>query len=423
MKLAVASLAPPPASRRAAQIEAALGQVLQSGTESARVRLAAAPETPAEVLGILAADPSVTVRAAVSMNPATPPTADRVLAEDADGRVRLLLGRKLAALAPDLASDDLDRAGQQALGTLMHLVEDAQLRVRAAIADVVKEMPQAPRELILRLARDTAMPVSEPILRLSPLLSDADLLAILAAPPHAAATTAIARRANLSEPVCEQIARTADTAAIGAMLANPSATIREATLDALIAQASEHGEWHEPLVHRPTLSATAVHALTRIVTTRLLQVLADRADLDPGTAADLKRRVAARLDPTPPPAEADAEHALRQAQALHHEGGLNEAALMRAVEAGDATYVSALLAVAARVSQAAVNRAAGLRNGKGLVSLIWQAGFTMRCAAGVQSLLGRIPPSQLLTPSPSGGFPLAPDDMRWQLDFLARISH
>ena len=66
---------------------------------------------------------------------------------------------------------------------LAELVEDEAVRVRAAIADVVKDMPQAPRELILRLAHDSAVPVSEPVIRLSPLLTTEDLLALLARRP------------------------------------------------------------------------------------------------------------------------------------------------------------------------------------------------------------------------------------------------
>ena len=40
-------------------------------------------------------------------------------------------------------------------------------------------MPDAPRDLILRLARDAAMEVAEPVIRFSPLLTEDDLLALI----------------------------------------------------------------------------------------------------------------------------------------------------------------------------------------------------------------------------------------------------
>jgi hypothetical protein len=125
---------------------------------------------------------------------APPPDVDRVLATDADERVRVLLARKLAALSGTLLEPDRERLSRQARVMLAHLVEDEAERVRAAIADVVKQMPNAPRELILRLARDTAVTVSDPVIRLSPLLTAEDLLALLAAAPSPTIALSVARR-------------------------------------------------------------------------------------------------------------------------------------------------------------------------------------------------------------------------------------
>ena len=45
--------------------------------------------------------------------------------------------------------------------------------------------------------------------------------------------------------------------AIGALLANHTAQIREAALDALAAQSEEQTAWQEPLVRRPHLPPRA----------------------------------------------------------------------------------------------------------------------------------------------------------------------
>ena len=365
------------------------------------------------------------MRAAVALNTAAPAEADRILAADHDERVRALLARRLANLLPALHTAARERLQQHVLLVLASLVEDEAVRVRAAIADVVKDMPQAPRALILRLARDSAVPVSEPVIRLSPLLTTEDLLALLAAAPHGATATAVAGRAGLNETLSDAVAASADSGAIAALLANHSAAIREATLDMLVAGAAAQTGWHAPLVRRPRLSTAAARALSDYVATRLLDELTRRADLSPALAAELKRRLEARLRQTAPPQPARApgiEDSMADTQALAAREQPDESALLGAIRRGEATLATALLAAAADVPVAAVERAAMLRSAKALVSLVWRAGFSMRVAGPVQTLLARTPPAVVLRGGPGGTFPLAIDEMRWQIEFLLRLA-
>jgi len=392
--------------------------------EAGRIRLGAQTDTPPAVLRGLASDPSVTVRAAVAMNSAAPAQVDEILARDADERVRALLAQKLAALLPGLPGTEAGAIEQRAYATLASLVTDEAVRVRAAIADVVRDLPDAPRDLILTLARDAAVPVSDPVIRLSPLLTPEDLLALIADPPNPATTVSVARRPGLNAEVADAIADGAHAAAIAALLSNRSAAIREATLDSLITRAAEHAEWHEPLVHRPTLPARAARALTDIVATHLLQTLARREDLDPTVLRTIGQRLdrsiaAGRVSPLSAPDMAD-EQATAAATALAASGGISEDTLLGAVQRGEARFAAALLATAAGVSLAVVDRAASLRSAKGLVSLAWKAGFGMRVAVPLQSLLARLPPAAVLPAAPGEIFPLASEEMRWQVDFLSR---
>ncbi len=393
--------------------------------EAAQVRQGASPTTSPEELAALASHASIMVRTALALNPAAPPRAIARLAGDADERVRAVLARKLAALAPDLSRPDQDRLQRQTYDALATLVSDEAVRVRAAIADVVKDMPDAPRALILDLARDCAVSVSEPVIRFSPILTDEDLLALLEAPPSAATVLAVARRPDLTEPLADAIAAGNDGAAIREMLANGSAQIREATLDALIVRAVDHVEWHEPLVRRPVLPARSARALAEIIATDLLEMLVSRADLGAQTATALRERLAARLGAeqahTSPFSDLSTEQALQEAHRLARAGYLNEAALFEALRTGRPRLASAMLAVAAVMPISVVDRAASLRSAKGLVSLVWSAGFSMGAAAVMQGAIGNLPPSALLAANPDGSFPLAVEEMRWQLGFLRRI--
>jgi len=391
------------------------------GTESARVRLGSNAGTPAELLSQLTRDPAVTVRAAVAMNPACPPHVDQATSRDSDERVRALLARKLALLVPSLSGDQQAQACRQVLATLNLLAEDAAMRVRAVIADCIKAMPDAPHDLILKLAQDAAPPVSEPIIRLSPLLTDADLLALLAMPSHPAAATSVASRPRLSAAVADAVAAQADSTAIRALLSNHSAAIREATLDTLIEQAEPHSDWHDPLVRRPVLTASAILALSGFVATQLVEALAQRANLDPAVAAELRRRVAARLELsiTATPGMTDNE-VIAYARQLDATGTLHEAVLIDAARIGDRRRVAAVLAVASGLPLAVVDRATSMRNAKGLISLTWKAGFTMRAAVVAQATLLELGPSGVMVAGPGWTFPLSIDEMQWHLEVLAQ---
>lgn len=399
----------------------------EAADEARRVRLGINTATPVDVLVGLASDPSVQVRAALALNPSAPPVTFGLLARDADSRVRALLAQRLAGLAPNLDAAAQTHLHQHAVAALAHLIEDEAIRVRAAIADAVKEMPQAPRELVLRLARDTAIEVSDPVIRLSPLLTQADLLGLLAGIESPTVALSVARRPHLTVAVSDAIAQTSDAEAIRALLSNQSAQIREATLDQLIAEAADHVAWHEPLVHRPDLSPRAARALSQIVADTLLAELAERADLEPEMARELRDRLSTRLARTPEAlpttaqsAEPSLSDALSQARTLAAAGQLTEAGMLAVTGRGEDRTAATMLAVAADVPYAVVEHAIQLRSAKGLTSLAWKAGFSMRTATALQGLLARLGPNALLAPGPGGTYPLTIEEMRWQIEFLAR---
>ncbi len=389
---------------------------MHPGSEAARVRRAARSDDP-DVLRALTRDPAATVRAAVALNPVFAPAADAELVTDTDERVRSLLATKMGRLLPGLSGPEQEAAQAHVHAMLRSLADDAATRVRAAIAEALTSAANAPHDVILKLAHDPAAIVSDPIVRFSPLLTDADLLGLLATPPHDDTAVAVATRVGLSAEVADTIARHADSAAVVALLSNRSATIQEATLDALVGRAGDHPEWHEPLVTRPSLSGRSIRALSLIVARHLLETLVNRVDIPEGLAAELRARVDEGLAEPPGVSEADVLDSVRQ---LNAAGRLNEASLVEAAAAGDARQAAAILAVAAGVGLGVVDRAIGLRSAKALVSLVHQAGFSMQAATTVQLALGHLSPGERLHPAADGGFPLSADEMVWQVELLGQ---
>ena len=378
------------------------GTGMASGDEATRVRLAARASTPACVLHQLAMDPSPTVRAAVAMNPSTAPDADHRLLADDDERVRILLGGKLATLLPGLARTGQEAALAHVRAVLAALADDVAVRVRTAMAHTLTAMPEAPREVLLRLARDPLHLVSDPVLRLCPLLTEQDLLALLATPPHDRVGHSIAARANLGAEIADHIAAHAHHDAVRVLLQNRSATIKEATLDALVGRAVDHPEWHGPLVQRPSLPAGAFRALLSMVADDLRGVLALHASLPPELAQALGRQLTGNDETAPHAAPAG--------------GASSGDDLAEAVAAGDLVGAVAALAAQADVPECWVDRAVSMRSSKGVTSLAWQAGLPPKAAQELVALFG-LP---LCPPGRDGGFPYTAKEMTWQVELLAR---
>lgn len=185
-----------------------------AGALPERLALASRPDAP---LLLLAADEAAPVRLAVAANPHAPALADAVLARDPVAAIRARLARKLAWHAAELAGMDWAR--------LRQLARDGSSQVRHAVADTLADLPGAPHDLVLALARDPEAGVAEPLIRLSGVLTEADLIALVEAPPGAESRQCVARRLHVPVRLAEAILRSGDAAAIRALSRNPTARL------------------------------------------------------------------------------------------------------------------------------------------------------------------------------------------------------
>jgi uncharacterized protein (DUF2336 family) len=253
------------------------------------------------------------------------------------------------------------------------------------------------------------------------MLTAEDLVALIMSAPPSATLTAVARRPRIDTSVSDAIVETSNIAAIGALLANHTAQIREATLDALAAQSEEQAEWQEPLLRRPHLPKRAARILSEIVTSHLLEVLAARSDLDPKLSKELQ----SSLGKARPPALASgmsvdmtAQAAMPHATGLREAGQLDESLILGTLRRNAVGAATAMLAVKADVPLHVIERACALRSAEAIVALAWKAGLSMGAAVVLQGMLGRLSPDLVLRPEEDGGFPLPIEELRWQLGFL-----
>ena len=98
-----------------------------------------------------------------------------------------------------------------------------------------------------------------------------------------------------------------------------------------------------------------------------------------------------------------------------------EPAFLDALRRGDHAAALALLSASALVPRDLVATTVALRNQRGLVSLAWKAGYSMRSAVLLQSQLAGIAPDALLRATADGGCPLGRSEMVWQIRMLSRM--
>ena len=405
-----------------------------------------------EILFYLAGDPSPEVRQAIASNRATPRRADLKLAEDADDAVRSRLASKIAGILPGLSSEEASKLGELTSKALDALARDEVPRVRQLVAEAIKDVANAPPEVIHRLARDAEIVVAGPVLEYSAVLTDNDLLEIVSEGPTKGALAAIARRDRLGDTVSDAVARTGDVEAVGVLLSNSSAQIREDTLDYIVDRAPSVEAWHGPLVNRPGLPASAALHIAEFVADSLLKTMVERGDFDAQTAIALRTEVRRRLDQRSqapdasvpartasdkPPERAggtpdndvvvwktvlsESDSALDAAMRLRQQGVLNALTVLDALTEGDKELVTAALAVMAEVPYGVAERIVAMQSAKGIVSLAWRAKIPERILSQLQTKLCHIAPDKILKPTKAGEYPMSEDEMAWQLEFFYQL--
>ena len=394
--------------------------------ENVRLELVARPDVKPEILYFLADDASSKVRTAIAENQRTPHHADIILAKDKDANVRERLADKISRLAPELSPDDKHKVKKMAYDTLETLAKDELTRVRQILAEALQDVAGAPAPVIRKLAFDTELVVAGPILENSPVLNDEDLMEIIERGSTTGRLSFISKRKDVTEGVSEAIVATADEYAVALLLANPSAQIRETTLDRVVDEAKDVISWHAPLVSRPQISGYAAKRLARFVAANLIRVLSIRSDLEPDVLEEVKKAVtnrieggesdlkdAIQLEDTETPLEV----AMGKVQKLKDKGDLNEARVRKMVSGGKKEEVIAALAIMNEVPAVAVQKAINAKNIKGVVSICWKAELSAKTAEQIQSVVVEIGDSEIMK-AESGKYAMSDSNMEWQFKFV-----
>lgn len=390
-------------------------RVLEGHQLAAKRELASREDAPPEALYYLACDDDPSVRGLVAANRSAPVQANELLSGDNDGEVRGELARKIARLMPDMPLTERTAIQDRIVELLERLATDELPRVRAIVAAEIAGCPTVPASLARRLARDAEIAVCGPVLEYSPLLSDEDLVEIIATSEAHGAAAAIARRAVVSQTVSDAVVSSRDEEAVHELLSNGGARIREETMERIITRAPGMKTWHRPLVMRPELSVRAMRRIATFVSRSLIEELRRTHDLDKETVDWLKARAQSRIEEGDEAPEPAPRENIREAYAA---GRLGDEMVMEAATTSQRASVVLALSLLSGIPVKGIEEVMAAQSGRGIAALCWRAGLSMRTALAIQTYVARVPKANLVLPREGIAYPMDEDEMRWHLQYF-----
>jgi uncharacterized protein (DUF2336 family) len=188
-----------------------------------------------------------------------------------------------AYLYSDLSPDDAAAAE----GAMLILLDDASPLVRRALADALAASPSAPPAVMLALAADQPQ-IAAPVLALSPLFVDADLVDAVAT-GDGEVQIAIASRAALPSPVAAAIAEVGSAEACLVLTENADAEIATFSVDRIVERFGHLAAIREALLARDDIAPATRLTLVAKVSETLVGFVAARRWLDVDHAQRIAR--------------------------------------------------------------------------------------------------------------------------------------
>lgn len=253
---------------------------------------------------------------------------------------------KLFSYVSERCDDDQVAQYDEALCLLAELVE---VEARAHVAKLLAPLQRAPGTVVVKLAND-AIEVARPLLEFSNVLSDDDLIDIIENKTEEH-RLAIAGRAEINERVGEAIVAHGEVGSVIKFVRNTNAEIGRATLEKLVARASQDAAIAEDLRNRAEIDWKSLRGEIDSVGDKVLESLGEvEGRFDPVTASKVNTVVYKRIRNQAGFNAQEWKLAYNQVRALADRKQLNDRALARFARFGYGHHAAAALALLLRVS-------------------------------------------------------------------------
>lgn len=268
----------------------------------------------------------------------------RVLNGDSNILERDQLFRNMAQLYSYVSDRCDDEQVAQYDEVLCQLAELVEVEARTHVAKLLAPLERAPGNVVAKLAND-AIEVASPLLEFSNVLSDDDLIDIVAnqSEDH---RVAIAGRTSVPERVGDAIVEHGGTPSVGRLVRNSQAEIGREALQKLVALASTDSTLATDLRGRPEIDWGTLRGQIDAAGQKVLDSLGARSrPLDPVTAGKVNAVVYNRMRNRAGFSAQEWKVAYNQIKALSDRRQLDERALARFTRFGYGHHVAATLSV------------------------------------------------------------------------------
>ena len=261
------------------------------------------------------------------------------LLADPSERARAETAGKIAA---GFNTGDLTAEERQLAEEIFRLmVQDAEVRVREALAHSLKENPGVPHDVAVSLAKDVAS-VAMPVLQFSEALSDEDLVELVRG-QDADKQVAIAQRTAVSESVSEALVETQNEDAVTALVSNQGADISEKSLQKVVGDFGDREGIQSAMIRRPKLPVAVSERLVTMVSEGMKEELVKHQELPASLATDLilQSRERATISLSSGSSDDELTSLVKQ---LNDNGRLTPSIILRGLCMGDINFFEASLA-------------------------------------------------------------------------------
>jgi uncharacterized protein (DUF2336 family) len=216
---------------------------------------------------------------------------------------------------------------------LRRLTRDVEMAIRIALAQRLAEDSTAPHDLILLLVDDT-IEVARPLIINSPLLTENDVLRLIAE-AGVAHQEAVAVRPNIGVPVTDALVKSGHDTVLLALVKNVTARISNSTYETLVQKSRALTGLQEPLIRHPDLPPKLAANMCEWVSEALKEYIKINYAIDSRSleAALTDARSAVRNEPAGP-SDTPADSATKLVEKLAASGQLKAGFLMRVLSQG-----------------------------------------------------------------------------------------
>ena len=274
---------------------------------------------------------------------------------------------ELTSAVVDLLQTDLGPREKELIAdVLISLMRQAEHDLRQAIAERLAVVETTPLRVVLHIANDE-IDVAEPMLRLSRVFSDLDLLYIIKAkgPDY---WRVIAAREALSEGIMNVLADTRETGTLETLAANRKLRLTPHALDVIEQVAEKTESLARPLLMRPEVSEDIARKLYRHVGDDLKEYIRSYFGVIDDAVINAVDDVIFEFSGTKTPNEKKefipGESAIKAAEALASTGRLNMQRMMETLQRGQMASFIAMFACFSGIEASRIHEMLAATDGK-----------------------------------------------------------